>query len=93
MKKFIENIVGEPLMTCPEDDPHAVALYHYTEPGDHIGVHYDKSFYKGRRYTVLLGLIQDSVESKLMCFLGANKLDRRKKPPGSLYASRNFSRF
>lgn len=80
MKKMIEDIVGEPLYVCPDHDPHAVALYNYTEPGDHIGVHYDKSFYKGRRYTVLLGMIQDSVESKLMCFPGANKASRRKNP-------------
>lgn len=90
MKRFIEQIVGEPLYRCPEEDPHAVALYNYTEPGDHIGVHYDKSFYKGKRYTVLLGMIQDSVKSKLMCYPGANKLNRKKNPievythPGTL---------
>lgn len=90
MKRFIEQIVGETLYRCPEDDPHGVALYHYTEPGDHIGVHYDKSFYKGKRYTVLLGMIQDSVESKLVCYPGASKLNRRKNPievlthPGTL---------
>jgi hypothetical protein len=49
MKNFIEAIVGESLDPCPEKDPHAAALYYYTEPGDRIGVHYDKSFYKGKR--------------------------------------------
>ena len=29
------------------DDPHAYALYFYTEPGDHIGWHYDTSYYAG----------------------------------------------
>lgn len=88
--KFIEQIVGHPLCLSPEDDPHAVALYNYTEPGDHIGVHYDKSFYKGQRYTVLLGMIQDSVESKLVCYPGSTKLNRRQNPieiytdPGTL---------
>lgn len=90
MKQFIEDIVGVSLYRCPQCDPHAVALYHYTEPGDRIGVHYDKSFYKGRRYTVLLGMIQDSVESKLVCYPGATKANRRKNPvevfthPGTL---------
>lgn len=90
MKQYVESVVGEKVMVCPEDDPHAVALYYYTEPGDHIGVHYDKSFYKGKRYTVLLGLVQDSTHSQLVCYLGANKLNRRKNPmtantnPGSL---------
>ena len=90
IKQFIERIVGESIQRCPDDDPHGVALYHYTEPGDHIGVHYDKSFYRGRRYTVLLGMIQDSKASKLMCYPGSNKLNRRKNPieiytnPGTL---------
>ena len=90
MKNFFESIVGETLFPCPDHDPHAVALYHYTEPGDHIGVHYDKSFYRGRRYTVLFGLIQDSTASKLVCYPGATKAHRRKNPleimthPGTL---------
>lgn len=90
MKQFVETVVGEQVMLCPDDDPHAVALYHYTEPGDRIGVHYDKSFYRGKRYTILLGLIQDSVHSKLVCYPGANKMNRRKNPkeiytyPGTL---------
>ena len=41
-------------------DPHAYALYFYTRPGDHIGWHYDTSYYAGRRYTLLIGVIDDS---------------------------------
>jgi len=90
MKQFVEKITGESLQLCPKDDPHSVALYHYTEPGDYIGVHYDKSFYCGRRFTVLLGMIQDACASKLVCYLGATKFNRRKNPmdvfthPGTL---------
>ena len=90
IKNMVEKIVGEPVHYCPSDDLHAVALYHYSEPGDYIGVHYDKSFYRGRRYTVLLGMIQDSVASKLVCYPGSNKFNRRKNPievfthPGTL---------
>src|SRR5262249_49147743 len=29
-------------------------------PGDHIGWHYDTSYYDGRRYTLLLGVVDDS---------------------------------
>ena len=57
---FLEGLCGRPLMHCPADDPHAYALYYYTEAGDHIGFHYDTSYYKGARYTVLLGLVDDS---------------------------------
>jgi len=56
----LESITGARLLPSPEDDPHAYALYYYTRPGDHIGWHYDTSYYEGRRYTVLLGVIDDS---------------------------------
>jgi hypothetical protein len=29
---FISQLVDHPVMPCPEDDPHACALYFYTEP-------------------------------------------------------------
>ena len=38
---FLSRLVERRLMPCPEDDPHACALYFYTAPGDHIGFHYD----------------------------------------------------
>lgn len=57
---FLETVCGEALQACPPDDPHAYALYYYTKPGDHIGWHYDTSYYDGRRYTVLLGVIDES---------------------------------
>jgi hypothetical protein len=57
---WLEKITGDSLQLSPEDDPHAYALYYYTRAGDHIGWHYDTSYYDGRRYTVLLGVIDDS---------------------------------
>ncbi len=60
LRTFLERLCGKPLLYCPADDAHAYALYYYTEPGDHIGYHYDTSYYKGARYTVLLGLIDES---------------------------------
>lgn len=65
---FLSRLAGVRLLPCPDTDPHACALYFYTEPGDHIGFHYDTSYYKGARYTVLLGLIQRT-ESRLACQL------------------------
>ena len=58
--KWLESITGDKLQLSPQDDPHAYALYFYTRPGDHIGWHYDTSYYDGRRYTLLLGVIDDS---------------------------------
>jgi hypothetical protein len=58
--RLLEQLAGERLQVSPPDDPHAYALYFYTRPGDHIGWHYDTSYYAGRRYTLLLGVLDQS---------------------------------
>ncbi|HEY7651879.1 MAG TPA: 2OG-Fe(II) oxygenase [Methylomirabilota bacterium] len=67
-RRFLSRLVRADLKLCPDEDPHACALYFYTEAGDHMGHHYDTSYYKGARYTVLFGLVQDS-SSRLLCRL------------------------
>jgi len=57
---WLKQLCGEDLQMSPAADPHAYALYFYTLPGDHIGWHYDTSYYRGRRYTLLLGIVDDS---------------------------------
>ena len=57
---WLEKLSGERLQVSPPEDPHAYALYFYTRPGDHIGWHYDTSYYAGRRYTLLLGVVDQS---------------------------------
>jgi phosphatidylglycerophosphate synthase len=57
---WLGNLTGDRLQLSPADDPHAYALYFYTKPGDHIGWHYDTSYYSGRRYTLLLGVVDRS---------------------------------
>jgi hypothetical protein len=57
---LLEKVAGERLQLSPPDDPHAYALYFYMKPGDHIGWHYDTSYYAGRRYTLLLGVLDHS---------------------------------
>jgi hypothetical protein len=56
---WLEKITGDKLQVCPDTDPHAYALYYYTRQGDHIGWHYDTSYYDGRRYTLLIGVLDD----------------------------------
>jgi len=86
---FLGRLVGARVMPCPEDDPHACALYYYTEPGDHIGFHYDTSYYKGARYTILVGLVERS-SSRLVCQLYKDDPQREPKElrlatvPGSM---------
>jgi hypothetical protein len=57
---WLQRVAGEPVQASPAEDPHAYALYFYTRPGDHIGWHYDTSYYAGRRYTLLVGVIDES---------------------------------
>src|SRR5437773_10415093 len=66
---FLSRLVEARLMLCPENDPRSCALYYYTEPGDHIGFHYDTSYYKGARYTILVGLVDTSESCGLVCQL------------------------
>ncbi|MGQ0667157.1 MAG: 2OG-Fe(II) oxygenase [Nitrospiraceae bacterium] len=68
-KAFLSRLVDAKLTLCPDSDPHSCALYYYTEPGDHIGFHYDTSYYKGARYTILMGLVDRSTQCKLVCEL------------------------
>lgn len=88
--EFLNLLFAVNVMPCPEMDPHACALYFYTEPGDHIGFHYDTSYYKGSRYTVLLGLIERSEQCRLICHLFKGDPNREVKEiqlqtlPGSL---------
>jgi hypothetical protein len=87
--RWLETVTGETLMVCPDDDPHACALYYYTEAGDHIGWHYDTSFYRGKRFTVLVSLVQQS-SCELVCHLyekdRARAIEelRLSTPPGTL---------
>ncbi|HEY4297867.1 MAG TPA: 2OG-Fe(II) oxygenase [Paraburkholderia sp.] len=79
---WLEKMTGDRLQLSPPDDPHAYALYYYTRAGDHIGWHYDTSYYDGRRYTVLLGVIDDS-SCKLDYELHTRD-DSRQDEPGSV---------
>ena len=55
---FFNHLTGQDLNLCPDHDLHACALYLYTEEGDHIGYHFDTSYYKGARYTALVGILK-----------------------------------
>jgi hypothetical protein len=68
-RSFLNRLTNVDLLLCPDADPHSCALYYYTEPGDHIGYHYDTSYYKGARYTVLVGLLDQSRQCRLVCDL------------------------
>ncbi|MEW6777032.1 MAG: 2OG-Fe(II) oxygenase [Bdellovibrionota bacterium] len=87
--KFCRDLAGAEMDLCPPTDPHSCALYAYTEKGDHIGFHYDTSYYRGRRFTLLIGL-RDRSGSKLEAHLHTREPERGVKKlevattPGSL---------
>ncbi len=89
LRDFLSRLAGVDLKLCPKNDPHACALYFYTEDGDHMGYHYDTSYYEGKRYTVLVGLIQNS-SSRLLCRLNTRRPEAEQKEmaletvPGSM---------
>src|SRR5450432_688597 len=58
--EWLGQLAGERVQVSPAQDPHAYALYFYSRPGDHIGWHYDTSYYAGRRYTLLIGVVDQS---------------------------------
>ena len=72
---FLRRVAGAEMNECPPADPHRCALYAYTEEGDHIGWHYDTSYYKDRRWTVLVGF-KDQSSSRLLCHLHTRNPDR-----------------
>ena len=75
LQEFFQHLVNAPLEACPPSDPHRCALYAYTEEGDHIGFHYDTSYYKDRRWTALVGL-EDRSSSRLLCHLHTRERGR-----------------
>jgi hypothetical protein len=89
LTNFLSSLVGKPLTCCPMTDPHAYALYSYDQEGDHVGFHYDTSYYKGSRYTCLIGLVDDSccaLEYELFSKDGLKATEKYSKniSPGSL---------
>ncbi len=86
---LLRKVTDAEMKECPDSDPHRCALYSYTEAGDHIGWHYDTSYYKDRRWTLLAGF-QDNSSARLVCRLYTKIKDREpvnlemKVAPGTL---------
>ena len=55
-RRFISRIVGAQLEPTPMHDNSSLSILIYDQPGDHIGWHYDHNFYRGRHFTVLIGI-------------------------------------
>jgi hypothetical protein len=75
LRAFFQTIADGPVLEARKNDPHASAIYTYTERGDHIKWHYDDcGCVPQAAYSIILGLIEQS-----SCILEAVTF---KKSPG-----------
>jgi hypothetical protein len=58
-QNFISRVVGARVQPTPIHDQSSLSLLFYTEPGDHIGWHFDHNFYRGRHFTILIALVNE----------------------------------
>jgi hypothetical protein len=56
---LVSRIANEKVVPTPFRDQSSLSVLFYTNPGDHIGWHYDHNFYRGRHFTVLLPLVNE----------------------------------
>ncbi len=78
LRGLVEDVADATVVPAPDWDPHACAVYHYDRAGDGIGYHYDTSWYRGARYTVLVGLVNRST-ARLSCELHTREPHRARR--------------
>lgn len=60
VRTWVSSVVGMPVLPTPDGDQSSLSVLCYNEKGDHINWHYDHNFYRGRHFTVLLSLANQS---------------------------------
>lgn len=65
VQDWVSTIVGMPIFPTPDGDQSSLSILCYKEKGDHINWHYDHNFYRGRHFTVLLSLANESATGEL----------------------------
>lgn len=60
LREWVSAITGEDVYPTPDQDQSSLSVLCYKDPGDHIQWHYDLNFYRGRHFTVLLSLANES---------------------------------
>lgn len=79
MISLISQITGEKLYQTPPSDQSSLSILCYKNKGDHINWHYDHNFYKGRHFTILLSLMNESEkglsQSKLLAVLNEKEVE------------------
>lgn len=60
MQDWVSSITGMKVFPTPDRDQSSLSVLCYNEAGDHINWHFDHNFYRGRHFTVLLSLANES---------------------------------
>lgn len=60
VQRWVSAVVGVLVQPTPDQDQSSLSVLCYNEAGDHIHWHYDHNFYRGRHFTVLLSLANQS---------------------------------
>ncbi len=60
VQRWVSTVVGVPVQPTPDQDQSSLSVLCYNEAGDHIHWHFDHNFYRGRHFTVLLSLANQS---------------------------------
>lgn len=76
VQELVAHIVGSPVFPTPDGDQSSLSVLCYHEKGDHINWHYDHNFYRGRHFTVLLSLANESTTG------GLSQSNLMRKRPG-----------
>ena len=61
LREWVSAVTGTRVQPTPDQDQSSLSLLCYREAGDHINWHYDHNFYRGRHFTVLLSLANESL--------------------------------
>lgn len=86
----IQAIVGVRVEPTPICDNSSLSVLLYERSGDHIGWHYDHNFYRGRHFTVLIGIENsnsdgtDLSEAKLLVKRKSGEEIELPTPPNTL---------
>ena len=59
LTEFISCVVGARVYPTPLNDQSSLSMLFYDRPGDHIGWHFDRNFYCGRHFTLLLAMLNE----------------------------------
>lgn len=65
LQKLVSQVTGTDIFPTPDQDQSSLSVLCYNETGDHINWHFDHNFYRGRHFTVLLSLANESTSGQV----------------------------